>query len=87
VTETFTEKEITNMDPDPNTRGNPLSIIEVERKRLFFMHLLEDDGKPIPSCFTCDSCERKLVCRMVFDEYNVAGQCMYKKKLERVGSV
>jgi len=32
-----------------------------------------------PTVFTCDTCSRRFICKLVFDGYNVNGGCLWEK--------
>jgi hypothetical protein len=41
--------------------------------------VLKGPPRESPARFTCDGCDRRLICRLAYDPYNTDGDCLWLK--------
>jgi len=50
-----------------------------EAKALVTAAVTAEDNGPAPSEYTCDKCDHRFVCPLLFDLYNTQGDCLLEK--------
>ena len=67
---------------DQWTREDPVSEGYLQHMRIGAVRELVQDGlvdEPETFKYTCDACDRRYVCKLVFDAYNTNGDCIWVK--------
>lgn len=68
---------------EPNDDFEPLSVPRTEEQLIELRRCAVEDavtfGWPRSMTFTCDDCASRFTCALVFDPYNVDGDCLMEK--------
>jgi acyl-CoA reductase-like NAD-dependent aldehyde dehydrogenase len=50
-----------------------------EARALITAAVTEEGNWPAPTEYTCDDCDHRFVCPLLFDSYNTKGDCLLEK--------
>lgn len=50
-----------------------------EQKRATLLEWFKSERKQLPKVLTCDTCDEKNECSLVYDPYNINGDCLGDK--------